>query len=100
MANQPRSADPKTRRPNATEVLTLEKGFPPAPDNTTTTPAAVDPNYRPGYAQIWNLTIETQLAPSLTSEATYTGTKGTHLDLLRAPNRGSSNALGYTFDTY
>ena len=100
MANQPPWAVAQTRLTSATQVLTLEKGFPSAPDRTTTNTAAVDPNYRPGYAQIWNLTIETQLAPSLTSEATYTGTKGTHLDLLRAPNRGSSNALGYTFDTY
>jgi hypothetical protein len=108
MANQPPFAAAQIRltsvaQPQATSgapMLTLENGFPSAPDRTTTNTAAVDPNYRVGYAQLWNLTIETQPTQNLTSEVTYTGTKGTHLDLLRAPNRGSSNALGYTFDTY
>jgi len=113
IANQPPWAQAQTRLTSVAQVLTLENGFPPAPPTTVKNTVAVDPNYRLGYAQIWNLTIETQLAQSLTTEVTYTGTKGTHLDLLRAPNRappGSpldtdlnrriSNAFGFTYDTF
>jgi hypothetical protein len=73
---------------------------------------AVDPNYRVGYAQIWNSSVETQLARGVSLEVTYTGTKGTHLDLLRSPNRALPvsplstelqrripNAPGFTYDT-
>jgi hypothetical protein len=57
---------------------------------------AVDPNYRVGYAQLWNLSLESQVTPSLVIELDYTGTKGTALDLLRAPNRALP---GSPFDT-
>ncbi len=113
MANQPPFAQAQTRLTSAAQVLTLEDGFPPAPPSTVRNTVAVDPNYRVGYAQIWNFTIETQLAQNTVAEVTYTGTKGTHLDLLRAPNRappGSpletdqqrriANALGFTYDTF
>ncbi len=101
LANQPPWATAQTRLSTATQPLTLENGFPPASAGTAKNTAAVDPNYRVGYAQIWNLTVETQLAQNLTAEVTYTGTKGTHLDLLRAPNRDRRipDALGFTFDT-
>jgi hypothetical protein len=109
MANQPPFATAQTRLSSSTQLLTLENGFPFAPPSTVRNTVAVDPNYRMGYAQIWNFTIETQLAQNLTTEVTYTGTQGTHLDLLRAPNRASagspldrqiSNALGFTYDTF
>lgn len=111
MANQPPWAQAQTRLTSVNQVLTLDNGFPPAPPATAKNTAAVDLNYRVGYAQIWNLTTETQVTQNLTMEVTYTGTKGSHLDLLRAPNRappGSPletdpnrpiNALGFTFDT-
>jgi len=38
-----------------------------------------DPNYKLGYIQFWNFTIQHQLAKSLSLEAAYVGTKGTHL---------------------
>jgi hypothetical protein len=113
MANQPPFAQAQTRLTSAAQLLTLENGFPPAPPTTAPNTVAVDPNYRVGYAQLWSLAVETQVAQNLTAEVTYTGTKGTHLDLLRAPNRapaGSpleteqrrqiSNALGFTYDTF
>lgn len=113
MANQPPFAQAQTRLTSATQVLTLQNGFPPVPPTTVPNTVAVDPNYRVGYAQIWNASIETQLAPSTVLELAYTGTKGTHLDLLRAPNRAPSgspldtearrrigNALGFTYDTF
>jgi hypothetical protein len=111
MANQPPFAQAQTLSTSAAQVLTLENGFPPAPAGVARNTIAVDPNYRVGYAQLWNMTVETQLATSTVLDLTYTGTKGTRLDLLRAPNRtapgsvldpqGRSivNALGFTFDS-
>jgi hypothetical protein len=74
---------------------------------------AVDPNYRTGYAQLWNLAVETNPIRNINVEATYTGTKGTHLDLLRSPNRALPtdplstelsrripNASQFTYDTF
>ncbi len=106
MANQPPFAQAQTRVTTSDQPLTLENGFPPVPANTVRNLAAVDPNYRLGYAQMWNFSVETQLTSQTLLETTYTGTKGTHLDLLRAPNRtpqgrpADPNALGFTFDTF
>ena len=51
--------------------------------NTT----AVNPFYRDGRAQIWTLGTETTLSKNWLLDLTYTGTKGSNLDVLRAPNR-------------
>ena len=48
---------------------------------------AVNPNYRLGYVQIRNLDIQQQIRPTLLLNIDYTGTKGTDLDILEAPNR-------------
>ncbi len=70
---------------------------------------AIDPNYKVGYAQIWNAQVETNLATNTILSIIYTGTKGTHLDMLFAPNRpapGSTstssqvaNAGDFIYDT-
>jgi hypothetical protein len=39
---------------------------------------AVDPNYRIGYAQMWQLAVQQDLGHSLVGTLTYNGTKGTH----------------------
>ena len=82
---------------SAAQVLTLENGFPLAPQSPTqvfctpATPCAntgsVFPFYKDGYAQIWTLGTETSFTQNWILDLTYTGTKGTDLDLLRAPNR-------------
>ena len=41
---------------------------------------AVDPNYRPGYAQTWNVSIQQNLPKSFILDLEYLGTKGTRLD--------------------
>jgi TonB-dependent receptor-like protein len=48
----------------------------------------VDPNYRLGLVEIWNLDIQHDLTRTLTMGIGYTGTRGSHLDMLRQPNRG------------
>lgn len=112
MANQPPHAQAQTRQTTTTTLLTLQNGFPPVTPGSVANTIAVDPNYQVGYAQMWNLAMETQLSQVYTIEFTYTGTKGTHLDLLRSPNRAAPtcplctdlarripNAPGFTYDT-
>ncbi|MDP9268966.1 MAG: TonB-dependent receptor [Acidobacteriota bacterium] len=72
--------------------LTLTDGFPP-PTATVTNNYAVDKNYRLGYVQIWNANVQRELPGGLQLDVDYTGTKGTHLDLLTAPNRGPAGLL-------
>jgi hypothetical protein len=54
----------------------------------TTNTFAVDPNYRLGYVQIWNLDVQRDFVRTLSTGISYVGTKGANLDILRAPNRG------------
>jgi trimeric autotransporter adhesin len=56
--------------------LTLANGFEPCPSITQNT-FAVDPNFRIGYAQTWNLAIQRDLPAALQMTATYLGIKGT-----------------------
>ncbi|MGE5205005.1 MAG: carboxypeptidase regulatory-like domain-containing protein [Chlamydiota bacterium] len=73
--------------------LTLQNGFPaPAPQTITNT-YAVNPDYRLGYVQIWNLDVQQELTPTLVMNVDYTGTKGTGLDIVEAPNRTATGVL-------
>jgi hypothetical protein len=67
--------------------LTLANGFNACPSITPNT-FAVDPNFRPGYAQNWNLSLQRDLPGSLQLTATYLGIKGT---------RGAQEFLPNTF---
>jgi trimeric autotransporter adhesin len=67
--------------------LTLADGFPPLPPNYISNTYAVSPNYRLGYVQIRNLDLQQQVKPTLLINIDYTGSKGTDLDILEAPNR-------------
>jgi trimeric autotransporter adhesin len=71
---------------SGTQVLTLEDGFPSTSTNISNR-GGVNPFYKDGYAQIWTLGTETSFSQNWILDLTYTGTKGTDLDLLRAPNR-------------
>ncbi len=57
--------------------LTLANGFVGSPETTATT-FAVDPDFRVGYAQNWQLSVQRDLPFALVMTATYLGTKGTH----------------------
>jgi trimeric autotransporter adhesin len=69
----------------AASPLTLENGF---PNNNTasavTNNYALDPNYRLGQVQIWNLDLQKQLPGNIQLNVGYNGAKGTHLDTQRA----------------
>ena len=73
--------------------LPLQNAFPVLAADTTTNTYGVDRNYRLGYVQIWNLNIQQEIKRSFVLNVDYTGTKGTHLDILRAPNRDASGGL-------
>jgi len=60
-----------------TNSLTLAEGFNASPATTPNT-FGIDPNFRPGYAQNWQLSIQRDLPGSLQMTATYIGIKGTH----------------------
>lgn len=113
MANQPPHAQAQTLLTSSATVLTLQNGFPAVAPGDVSNTIAIDPNYRVGYAQMWNLAVETELVRNITLDVTYTGTKGTHLDMLRSPNRAVPtdplsteltrripNAPGFTYDTF
>ena len=55
---------------------TLASGFNPC-SSTTLNTFAVDPNFRVGYAQSWQLAVQTDLPAALQMTATYLGIKGT-----------------------
>ncbi len=88
LALQPPFATTATNIQTAPGELTLQNGF-PTPTGITNN-YAVNPNYRLGYVQIRNLDIQQQIRPTLLLNIDYTGTKGTDLDILEAPNRTAS----------
>jgi len=57
--------------------LTLASGFVPCSSGDQNN-YAVDPNFRVGYAQTWNLAVQRDLPFALQMTATYLGIKGTH----------------------
>ena len=67
--------------------LRVSDGFPTIPalnlanaDNPSGSVIGVDPDYQPGYATQFNLTVEHEVVPSLMLKASYVGNIGRHLD--------------------
>jgi hypothetical protein len=82
-AFQPPFAVTSTNVSSPANVLTLQSGF-PATNAAVTNNFAVDPNYRLGYVQVWNLDIQRQLPAGVVMNLDYNGSKGTRLDVERA----------------
>ena len=82
-AFQPPFAITSTNVSTPASFLTLQNGF-PATNATVTNNFAVDPNYRLGYVQVWNLDIQRQLPAGVVMNLDYNGSKGTRLDVERA----------------
>jgi hypothetical protein len=104
LAFQPPFSTTQTNIQTAAGDLTLQNGFPASSTNDITNNYAVNPNYRLGYVQIRNLDIQQQIRPTLLLNIDYTGTKGTDLDILEAPNRTAtgiliSQAQAFTYET-
>jgi len=93
MAQQsPLSTSLSVQYNSITCALTLEYGFMPCPPTTPNT-FAVDPNFRVGYAQTWQLAVQRDLPAALQMTATYLGIKGTHGVQEFLPN---TNPIGTT----
>jgi hypothetical protein len=82
-AFQPPFAITSTNVSTPANLLTLQNGF-PVVNSAVTNNFAVDPNYRLGYVQVWNLDIQRQLPAGVVMNLDYNGSKGTRLDIDRA----------------
>jgi hypothetical protein len=83
-AFQPPFAETATNVATISNSLNLKNAFPNPVPGTITNNFAVDPNYRLGYVQIWNLDIQRELPGGILLNADYNGSKGTRLDIERA----------------
>jgi len=87
-AFQPPFANTATNTTDVTDViagtpLTLMNGF-PSTAGTVTNNFAVNPDYRLGYVQIWNVDLQRDLGGNVILNVGYNGSKGTRLDTERA----------------
>jgi hypothetical protein len=85
LAQQPPLSKAFNLQNSAANPLALATAFTTLPSGVPNT-FGVDPNFRIGYAQIWNASVQQDLPGSLTMTATYTGTKGTRLIQEYLPN--------------
>jgi hypothetical protein len=72
----------------------------PSTEGTTTNNYAIDPRYRTAYVQMWNLNIQHEITPTLLLNVGYTGSKGSRLDMLRAPNRDASGLVNPAVEAF
>lgn len=87
MANQPPFSIAETNIFSSTLPLSLANGF-PVPSSAVTNNYGIDPNFKIGYAQQWNLDLQRDIRKlGIQMNLDYTGTKGTRLDVIEAPNR-------------
>jgi hypothetical protein len=78
LAQQPPLSKAFSAQNTPANPLTLANGFVAPPGETANT-FAVDPDFRVGFAQNWQASIQQDLPASLSILATYLGTKGSHL---------------------
>ncbi len=63
---------------NLANPFTLANAFSLTTPSLSSNTYGVDPDYRPGYAQVWNLSVQRDLPGGMILNFTYTGIKGTH----------------------
>lgn len=61
---------------------------------------AFNKNYLLGYVQVWNLDVQNTLPLNIVLNVDYNGAKGTHLDLVDAPNRQLTGLLNPTYPSF
>ena len=109
---QPPFANTAHQSTTVTNPLTIRNGFLGVAPQQIRNTYAVDRQYRVGYAQTWNLSVQKDLPFSLVGELGYLATKGTRLDIQRLPNRAApgspltaeqrrqiGNAVGFTYES-
>jgi hypothetical protein len=92
MAQQPPLSKTLSVENSAAHPITLANGFVTVPGATANT-FAVDPDFRVGYAQNWQASIQRDLPGSATVLATYLGTRGNHLMQEFLPNTYPAGAV-------
>jgi hypothetical protein len=93
-------------RNTPSQPLTLADGFKGSPSVSATT-FAIDPRFKVGTAQAWNLVIQQDLPQAMQMVITYLGIKGTHIPQRLLPNTYASGGanpcaactVGYTYLT-
>lgn len=85
LAQQPPLSTTATVQNSTENPITLANGFRSATSGGSNT-IAIDPNFRPGYAQNWQLSVQRDLPGSMQMTATYAGIKGTHAMQAILPN--------------
>jgi hypothetical protein len=68
-------------------------GFSCSTNQTTQSNFGVDPNYRLGLVQVYNLGIQRTLPQGVVLNIDYTGANAFNQDMVRAPNRNASGLL-------
>jgi hypothetical protein len=76
LAQQPPLSKTLSVQNSAADPLTLANGFQASPSITPNT-FAIDPNFRVGYAQEWQVSLQRDLPGSLQMMVSYLGIKGT-----------------------
>jgi len=71
---------------NSTPTMTLSNGFSCATADAIQNNWAVDPNYRLGMVQVYNLNIQQTLPLGIVLNVGYNGAKGSNLDVVGSPN--------------
>jgi hypothetical protein len=87
LAAQPPFAVTNTVTSSIADPLTLATGLLQQSGKTVTNTFAVALNYQDAYIQTWNVDVQRDLARMVVLEASYQGSKGTHLDIQEAPNQ-------------
>jgi hypothetical protein len=91
LAQQPPLSKTVSIASSAAHPLTLANGFLGASVLSNT--YAADPNFRPGYAQNWQLSVQQDLPGSMQMTTTYLGTKGTRGVQAFLPNTYPAGAV-------
>jgi hypothetical protein len=106
LAQQPPLSKTLSVQNSPANPLTLANGFTTSTANVPNT-FAIDPNFRVGYAHIWQLSLQRDLPGSLQLSAIYSGVKGTrglqeslpNTNPPGAPNVCPACVAGYTYLT-
>jgi hypothetical protein len=93
LAAQPPFAVTSTSLGTTVAPLLIVDPFARVDSSTTTNSYGIDRNFDLGVAQIWNVDLQRDLPRNLTVNLGYTGTRGSNLDMQRAPNRNPDGSL-------
>jgi trimeric autotransporter adhesin len=88
LASQPPFAAANTVLASPTDPVLLETALLNVAPGVAPNTFSVDPNYTLGFVQIWNVDVQRDLTRTINLGVGYTGSKGSNLDIVRAPNRG------------